>query len=58
VIVNTVVAPLSSVEVCSAVTGKGRGVVVIVTVVTVGDGCGYEDWKTVLVGTDELIQLA
>jgi hypothetical protein len=58
VIVNTVVSPLSSVEVCSAVTAKGKGVVVIVIVVAVGDGCGDVDWVMVLVGLDELKQLA
>lgn len=57
-IVSTVVSPLSSVEVCSAVTAKGKGVVVTVIVVTVGDGCGDEDWVMVLVGVDELKQLA
>jgi hypothetical protein len=58
VIVNTVVSPLSSVEVCSVVTATGKGVVVIVIVVTVGDGCGDVDWVVVLVGVDELKQLA
>jgi hypothetical protein len=55
--VNTVGTPLSSVEVCSAVTAKGKGVVVIVIVVAVGDGCGDKDGVVVVTG-DELEQLA
>lgn len=58
VVVNTVITPLASVEVCSVVTGKGMGVVVIVIVVTVGDGCADGDWVVVVIGADELEQLA
>jgi len=51
-----VVSPLASVEVRSGVTTKGVGLIVIV----VADGGGFGDvvWVRVLVGVDELIQLA
>ncbi len=55
VIVNTLITPLASVEVCSAVTTVGRGVVVIVIVVGVGDGCGNE---VMVIGAVTLGQLA